>query len=256
MLILTFHAGSEGLVLPLRRFTFAPLALAVMLAGAACGGHSSASITDGPDGGGDANATPDALELARAFHGFIYPIAGGCLPKRDSLMPNAPRPYRGGLHEGVDFYDSDNCTHIENGTPVLAAKDGVVIRADHDYHDLTPVELQTADERIQNGGANDFEVVDLFRGRQVWVDHGDGIITRYGHLSAIADDIRPGVPVAQGQTLAFVGESGTPESMTAPGTELHLHWEVRTGDAYLGEGQPAADVRATYLALFEAAPDR
>ena len=32
---------------------------------------------------------------------------------------------------------------------------------------------------------NDPDVLDSFRGRQVWVDHGHGIVTRYAHLSAI-----------------------------------------------------------------------
>ena len=49
---------------------------------------------------------------------------GRCLPKSDDLMPNAPRDYRGGIHEGVDFYGIDNCTTIVKGTAVMAAKDG------------------------------------------------------------------------------------------------------------------------------------
>ena len=51
-------------------------------------------------------------------------------------MPNAPREYRLGVHEGVDFYQVDNCTRIQRGTEVLAAKDGIVRRADLDYRDL------------------------------------------------------------------------------------------------------------------------
>ncbi len=66
---------------------------------------------------------------------FSYPIAGACLPSGDQLMPGASRPYRQGTHEGVDFYESDNCTAIGFGTEVLAAKDGKVVRADSDYKD-------------------------------------------------------------------------------------------------------------------------
>ena len=188
------------------------------------------------------------------FRGFAYPIAGGCLPGSDNLMPNAPREYRSGTHEGVDFYNIDNCTSITMGTPVLAAKDGIVVRADHGYHDLTPEELATANARITEGGAEDFEVIDLFRGRQVWIDHGKGIVTRYAHLDAIPPEIREGMSIAQGTVVAFVGDSGTPESISSPGQEAHLHWELRAGEGYLGAGLPPADVRAIYEALFTPLP--
>ena len=56
--------------------------------------------------------------------------------------------------------------------------------------------------------------------------------------------------MAQGEVIAYVGESGTPGSVTTPGTEYHLHWEVRVGTSYLGAGQDPASVRAQYLALF------
>jgi murein DD-endopeptidase MepM/ murein hydrolase activator NlpD len=200
-----------------------------------------------------ATATPAAPDLT-VFRNFIYPLRDACLPSSDRLMPNAPREYRNGIHEGVDFYQSDNCTAIEMGTPVTATKDGVVIRADLDYHDLTQAELDAADQRIADGPANDFDVIDLFRGRQVWVDHGDGIVTRYAHLSGIADGVRAGTRVAQGETIAFVGDSGTPESLSSPGTEAHLHFEVRVGERFLGEGLLPDEVRQIYTNLFEPLP--
>jgi murein DD-endopeptidase MepM/ murein hydrolase activator NlpD len=166
-------------------------------------------------------------------------------------MPNAPRDYRGGTHEGIDFYQVDNCTAVHEGTPVRAAKDGTVIRADLAYHSLTQAELDAADAKVANGHANDPDVLDLFRGRQVWVDHGHGIVTRYAHLSGIGEGIQVGAKVAQGEVIAYVGESGTPESISAPGTEEHLHFELRTNDTYLGAGLPPDEVRALYTALFE-----
>jgi murein DD-endopeptidase MepM/ murein hydrolase activator NlpD len=182
------------------------------------------------------------------------PIRGGCLPTGDQLMPNAPRDYRGGTHEGVDFYQVDNCTEIVKGTPALAAKDGVVIRADHGYHDLTQSEYDEANTAVAGGHADDPRVLDLYRGRQVWIDHGHGLVTRYAHLSGIPDNITVGARVAQGETVGFVGDSGTPESLTDPGTEIHLHWEVRVGDSFLGKGLPPAEVRALYEQLFTPVP--
>ena len=165
-------------------------------------------------------------------------------------MPNAPREYRGGIHEGVDFYGYDNCAKIAKGTAVLAAKDGVVTRADHEYHPLNQAELSAADQRISEGHANDPDILDLFRGRQVWIDHGKGIVTRYAHTSDVAANIRVGDRVRQGDVIAFVGDSGTPESISNPDTEEHLHFELRAADGFLGQGLPAGEMRALYERLF------
>jgi murein DD-endopeptidase MepM/ murein hydrolase activator NlpD len=56
--------------------------------------------------------------------------------------------------------------------------------------------------------------------------------------------------VHAGDVIAFVGDSGTPESISDPGTEEHLHFELRTADTFLGKGLPPADVRALYERLF------
>ena len=219
-------------------------ALFASACGAVSGSGSTATPTALP-----ATATPEPLDLT-VFRGFVYPIKGGCLPDGDRLMPNAPREYRGGIHEGVDFYDYDNCTKIGKGTAIIAAKDGIVIRADHNYHALTLAELSAADKRITEGHANDPDVLDLFRGRQVWIDHGKGIVTRYAHTSDVAASINVGDHVKQGDVIAFVGDSGTPESISDPGLEEHLHFELRTGETFLGKSLPAGDVRALYTRLF------
>jgi murein DD-endopeptidase MepM/ murein hydrolase activator NlpD len=200
-------------------------------------GATSASPTSAPA----ATATPAADPLT----GFHFPLSGGCLPRGDQLMPNAPRPYRNGIHEGIDFYEVDNCTSIGRGTPVLAAKAGRVIRADLDYVDITAAEVQA-----YMANPNTDEALDKFRGRQVWVQHEGGIITRYAHLSAVAQGVFVGATVTQGQLVAYVGNSGTPESLTNPAGEHHLHFEVRVGEGYLGKGQPPAEVRRLYSLLF------
>lgn len=189
--------------------------------------------------------TLTAQQLSAVLSGFIFPIDGACLPQGDQLMPNAAREYRLGTHEGIDFYGVDNCVSIGLGTEVRAAKAGTVIRADHGYVDLTQQTLNAilADPTTP-------ESFDQFRGRQLWIDHGNGIVTRYCHLSGIVEELKVGDQVTQGQVVAFVGESGTPGSVNAPGSEYHLHWELRVGDSYLGAGQDPTSVRNQYLSVF------
>ena len=135
---------------------------------------------------------------------------------------------------------------ITLATPILAAKQGVVIRADWDYAEITQAELDAAAAAGHQGE----EILDRYRGRQIWIDHGDEIVSRYVHLSAIAAGIEVGQTVAAGQIIGFAGESGTPESVNAPGTDIHLHFEIRVGDGYLGQGVSIAEARRLYLDAF------
>jgi murein DD-endopeptidase MepM/ murein hydrolase activator NlpD len=55
-------------------------------------------------------------------------------------------------------------------------------------------------------------------GREVIIDHRNGIETLYGHLSGFA--VTAGQEVREGQVIGYVGMSGR---STGP----HLHYEVR-----------------------------
>jgi murein DD-endopeptidase MepM/ murein hydrolase activator NlpD len=89
----------------------------------------------------------------------------------------------GAFHRGVDISS-------DIGTRIIAPADGVVQFAD-----------------MMNG-----------YGRAVIVDHGNGISTLYGHMSAFG--VSQGQQVHRGETLGYVGQSGR---STGP----HLHYEVR-----------------------------
>ena len=260
-------------LLPRRLLAQLPLLAALALA-VSCGGSEDAEVRAIVDGTVLPSSTPvPAAEVtpvatpaplpftptpppstldADDLRGFAWPVDGACLPDSDGLMPNSPREYRNGTHEGVDWYDLSSCARIGEGTAVMAMLDGVVVRADIDYRDLTPRVLAELQARTEQCGCTDPEVFDLYRGRQVWIDHGNGVITRYAHLGSIADDVWVGAEVRRGEVIAGVGESGTPESITEPGTEMHLHAEVRVGDGFLGSGLPPAEVRALWERLFGA----
>jgi murein DD-endopeptidase MepM/ murein hydrolase activator NlpD len=76
------------------------------------------------------------------------------------------------------------------------------------------------------------------------------VLTRYAHLSEIPERLFVGLAVRRGEVVGLVGESGTPESVTNPGTEMHLHVGVRLGGTFLGAGLPPVEVRALYERLY------
>jgi|GEM_PF-770029 len=153
---------------------------------------------------------------------LAIPIEGASLPTDPELLPNAPRKFRGGWHEGVDF-------PADAGTDVRAVAAGTIARIDHDFVDWSAEERERALAQAVELGYTPSATLDRIRGRQVWIDHGGGLVSRYAHLSAVAG-LSVGAIVARGQVVGLVGSSGFPEG--GP----HLHLEIRTGSSYLGDG--------------------
>jgi murein DD-endopeptidase MepM/ murein hydrolase activator NlpD len=95
-------------------------------------------------------------------------------------------PFNSGaaMHPGIDLAGA-------YGTPIYATADGVVLRAGW------------------NAGGY---------GNMVEIDHGRGIITRYGHMSAVL--VQAGQKITRGQQVGRMGSTGR-------STGNHLHYEVR-----------------------------
>ncbi len=86
------------------------------------------------------------------------------------------------LHTGLDF-------QAESGTPIVAAAGGVVVT--QEYHPAY--------------------------GNVVEIDHGNDLVTRYAHASAVF--VKKGDLIKRGQRIAEVGSTGR-------STGSHLHFEV------------------------------
>jgi murein DD-endopeptidase MepM/ murein hydrolase activator NlpD len=168
--------------------------------------------------------------------GFTVPVGGEEVPTEAQYLPNSPRAYRAGYHEGIDF-------PAKAGTSVLAAKAGTIVRIDSAFTDWTVEEEQAAFDAAQALGFTPTATLDRIRGRQVWIDHGADVVTRYAHLSTV-EPLRVGDSVTQGQVIAAVGSSGYPEG--GP----HLHFEIRIGEDFYGDGLPLAQLRYAIRAAF------
>jgi murein DD-endopeptidase MepM/ murein hydrolase activator NlpD len=91
------------------------------------------------------------------------------------------------IHKGIDY-------RAPTGTPVRAIGDGKVFY------------------RGNKGGY----------GNVLEIQHGGGIITRYGHLSRFEGEPRAGDPIRQGDVIGYVGMTGL-----ATGPHLHFEFLVR-----------------------------
>jgi len=117
-------------------------------------------------------------------------LSGGWVAPLDAPIssPYGPRTHpvtgEASFHDGVD-YDA-TC-----GTQVGAASGGIVVEAGPD----------------------------TIYGHQIIVDHGGGILTRYGHMYASGVLVKVGDQVTTGQIIALVGGDGI-------STGCHLHFTV------------------------------
>jgi murein DD-endopeptidase MepM/ murein hydrolase activator NlpD len=86
-------------------------------------------------------------------------------------------------------------------------------------------------------------------GNLVRIKHASGLTTGYAHLSKIAQGVRAGHPIKQGELVGLVGQTGL---ATGP----HLHFEMaKNGQAInpvpaLKKGEPAPPIEGKLKADF------
>lgn len=115
--------------------------------------------------------------------GFIRPVEGGTVTGRwgnQRILNGTPST----PHFGYDIA-------VPAGTPIRAPAAGIVTLAEADMH---------------------------YEGGLVFIDHGQGLITMYLHMSRV--DVRVGDTLEQGQVIGAVGASGR---ATGP----HLCWRMK-----------------------------
>ncbi len=185
--------------------------------------------------------------------GMFLPIKNGYLPEDDYRYPNSPRKYRGGTHVGVDilYYHNDDSYDpvlLNKKTPVYAAKDGKIIRADWDYKPMSAKEWKNQSKYYKKHPRT--FVKRSFGGIQVWIDHEDGIVTTYNHLSKIDDDVKIGSDVEKGQRIGWAGNSGLLGEAEGKDYGIHLHFEIWIDGNFLGKGMKINDIKKYLVWIF------
>ena len=168
----------------------------------------------------------------------------------DDLLPNAPRTYRYGIHQGVDF----QCFTL--GHPAVAALDGRVVVAVGDYEDPDPDDRRLLLEIGSHLKATPpFTLLSLY-GNYVVIDHGliddvGHVVTVYTHLEEVDPAIRVGLPIKAGQRVGEIGNRGTHAAANGDyDNDPHLHWELHINNVYLGAGLSMEETRQVYTTLF------
>lgn len=121
-------------------------------------------------------------------------LSPGALIKPSAGVRTSPFGPRGGRqHRGVDISDG-------RGADVWASERGVVIDSITNCEEL---------DRSCGGGF----------GNRVYIDHGEGVVTRYAHLEQGSVTVALGDTVEQGEVIGTEGNTGASNG-------AHLHWEV------------------------------
>lgn len=174
------------------------------------------------------------------------PIPGAKISSRDSQLPGAPRTYRNGTHEGLDYYDGYCGVPVHFDDPVYAAGSGIIIRVDHDYRELPLDEREEMLRLSAAAGDTPEDILDKLRGRQVWIVHAFDVVTRYAHLDTVSENIQVGDWVEAGDFVGTVGNSGTSNGARGTKGDAHLHFEIWIENSYLGEGLPPEEARSLW----------
>ncbi len=136
-----------------------------------------------PDGDGlGSYFDAEGRSVRRAF--LTKPLEFRRISSRFSSGRFHPILKRWRAHRGIDYA-------ANTGTPIFATGDGVIVK------------------RGRNGGL----------GNAVEIQHPNGFVTRYGHMSRFASGQSTGTRVVQGETIGYVG-------MTGLATGPHLHYEM------------------------------
>ncbi|ADR21890.1 peptidase M24 [Marivirga tractuosa] len=152
----------------------------------------------------------EGKSLRKAF--LRYPVKFTRISSRYTAKRYHPVQKRYKAHLGTDYA-------APNGTPIYAAGDGVITKAQYEK----------------------------YNGRNVKIRHNATYSTQYLHMSRIASGIRPGGKVKQGQLIGYVGSTGL---ATGPHLCYRFWKNGRQVDAMKVDLPPSEPIKEDYLSNF------
>ncbi len=129
------------------------------------------------------------------------PLASAALSASPLQMPCENCQFTQYYHPGHYAVD----IQTKGGGPIFAAEDGIVIRADGRH----------------GGDPNGHDGWNGGYGNVIEIDHGNGMVTLYGHNKELYVNV--GDHVKRGQEIAYMGNTGQVHGPTG----IHTHFEVR-----------------------------
>lgn len=186
--------------------------------------------------------------------GYQPPIAGATFPLAARHLPGGAGDDPSALPDTFEFVDGVAGRPLPPGTEVVSVAAGVVVQLERTQERLTAEEREFLAEQVRQGGSAREQAIDRLRGRQVWVEHEDGYISRYSELSAVDDSLKIGQQVGAGDVLGRIGEmppspdSGQqPDSVAPP----RLRFELLDPDGEaLGAGRTPLEIHTEVAAVF------
>lgn len=183
--------------------------------------------------------------IPRRLSGYSMPISGAMIPADDYSLPGAPRKYRNGVHKGLDFntYLTSDLREakLDFYTPIYSIGDGEIVRIDLDYIPMNQAEFTEISQYNQTHPVTYVEKD--FGGRQIWIDHKNGVMSSYNHLSSILGNLRLGSRVAKGEQIGYAGNSGLSSEAKGTKEQIHLHLEIWIDGEYLGNDLKPMQIR-------------
>jgi peptidoglycan LD-endopeptidase LytH len=229
--------------------TFALIGAQRELARARVKPAASATRTTVPSSTTTSTTASSSTQSSRVGQVLTWPLEGARMPRSVSNTPGAKRTYRNGRSQGFTFTGGDSGLRVRYGMPVRAAADGQIIRSDLTYNELSEAAYRKLLRDVRNGASK--TQLDALRGRQIYIKHSDGRITRYGHLSKISPELGLG-GVKRGQVVGYVGNSGTLEGARGTRLNARLQFEIWLSESrFLGQDMTSAQVRAAANGVFK-----
>jgi murein DD-endopeptidase MepM/ murein hydrolase activator NlpD len=144
----------------------------------------------------------DLKRIAREQLSINRAFATWSEPGPDDLRFDLPAPGRLSSAFGLRRFFNNQPRQPHSGLDIAAPQG-------------TPVSAPAAGTIIEIGNY-------FFNGNTVFIDHGQGVISMYNHLSRIS--VKKGAHVQRGQRIGAVGKTGRV-------TGAHLHWTVSLNNA-------------------------